>query len=109
MQNSELCLNADADVSATDIRFEGFGSSFTIVCNRKKVARAVLNVPGEHNVRNALAAIAVAMEIGIPLQEAVDVLSEFRGVHRRFEFVGKAKGITIIDDYAHHPTSWGAP
>lgn len=97
-------LNADADVSATDIRFEGFGSSFTIVCNRKKVARAVLNVPGEHNVRNALAAIAVAMEIGIPLQEAVDVLSEFRGVHRRFEFVGKAKGITIIDDYAHHPT-----
>lgn len=63
-----------------------------------------LQVPGEHNVRNALAALSVAATLGLPLQEAADVLSRFSGTGRRFEIVGERNGVTVIDDYAHHPT-----
>ncbi len=63
-----------------------------------------LQVPGEHNVRNALAALSVMATLGIPLQEAADALSEFTGTGRRFEIRGETKGVTVIDDYAHHPT-----
>lgn len=97
-------LSEDADIYATNIRIEGFGSSFEIVCHGKECTRVTLNVPGEHNIRNALAALVVAREIGIPLEKAAGVLSEFRGVHRRFEIVGRINGFTVVDDYAHHPT-----
>jgi UDP-N-acetylmuramate--alanine ligase len=63
-----------------------------------------LQVPGEHNVRNALAALSVAATLGLPLQEAADALSRFSGTGRRFEIVGERNGVTVIDDYAHHPT-----
>lgn len=63
-----------------------------------------LQVPGEHNVRNALAALSVAATLGLPLDEAAKALSEFTGTGRRFEIRGEKKGIIIIDDYAHHPT-----
>jgi len=63
-----------------------------------------LQVPGEHNVRNALAALSVAALMAIPLQEAADALSEFTGTGRRFEVRGESKGVIVIDDYAHHPT-----
>jgi UDP-N-acetylmuramate--alanine ligase len=63
-----------------------------------------LQVPGEHNVRNALAALSVAAWMGLPLQEAADALSEFTGTGRRFEVRGESKGVIVIDDYAHHPT-----
>jgi UDP-N-acetylmuramate--alanine ligase len=63
-----------------------------------------LQVPGEHNVRNALAALAVADQMRLPLPKAVEALSEFKGAERRFEVRGEAGGVTIIDDYAHHPT-----
>jgi UDP-N-acetylmuramate--alanine ligase len=63
-----------------------------------------LQAPGEHNVRNALAALSVIAALGMPLQEAADALSEFTGTGRRFEVRGETKGVTVIDDYAHHPT-----
>ena len=63
-----------------------------------------LQVPGLHNVRNALAVLAVIALMGLPLKEAAAALAEFRGADRRFEIKGVAQGITIIDDYAHHPT-----
>jgi UDP-N-acetylmuramate--alanine ligase len=63
-----------------------------------------LQVPGEHNVRNALAALAVASTLGLPLQEAADALAQFTGTGRRFEVRGEVNGVTVIDDYAHHPT-----
>jgi UDP-N-acetylmuramate--alanine ligase len=63
-----------------------------------------LQVPGLHNVRNALAALGVIALMGLPLKEAARALSEFSGTERRFEIVGQVNGITIIDDYAHHPT-----
>ena len=63
-----------------------------------------LVVPGEHNILNALAAMTVAEALGLPLDRAAAALQEYRGVGRRFELRGEAGGITIIDDYAHHPT-----
>lgn len=63
-----------------------------------------LQMPGFHNVRNALAALNVAEESGIPLQEAAEAIHEFRGTARRFDVKGEVNGIVIIDDYAHHPT-----
>jgi UDP-N-acetylmuramate--alanine ligase len=63
-----------------------------------------LQVPGEHNVRNALAALAVAAVLGLPLMKAAAALGGFTGTGRRFEVKGEKKGITVIDDYAHHPT-----
>jgi UDP-N-acetylmuramate--alanine ligase len=63
-----------------------------------------LQVPGEHNIRNALAALSVMATLGVPLQEAADALSEFTGTGRRFEIRGETKGVIVIDDYAHHPT-----
>jgi UDP-N-acetylmuramate--alanine ligase len=66
--------------------------------------RITLQVPGEHNVRNCLAAMAVADQLGMPVNEAARALSAFKGTGRRFEVLGEANGITVIDDYAHHPT-----
>lgn len=70
-----------------------------------KLGAAQLNVPGLHNVRNALAVIAVALELGVPFEQVAAGLSKFAGTGRRFETVGEtADGIVVIDDYAHHPT-----
>jgi UDP-N-acetylmuramate--alanine ligase len=82
------------------------GFDFTAMTNMG-AAEAVtvsLQVPGEHNVRNALAALAVASTLGLPLQEAADALGQFTGTGRRFEVRGEKDGVTFIDDYAHHPT-----
>lgn len=65
----------------------------------------VLKVPGEHNLRNALAALATAAEAGVPLTNCLDSLREFTGVRRRFEIKGEADGVVVIDDYAHHPVA----
>jgi UDP-N-acetylmuramate--alanine ligase len=61
-------------------------------------------VPGEHNVRNALAVLALAHRLGLDAQAAAQAMGEFRGTQRRFELRGEAGGVTVIDDYAHHPT-----
>ncbi len=63
-----------------------------------------LRLPGEHNVRNALGALAAVQELGLPLQTAVTALQDFRGAGRRFELRGEAGGVTVVDDYGHHPT-----
>ena len=69
-----------------------------------KVAKVELQVPGEHNVRNALAALAVTQLLDLPLADATQALDQFSGTRRRFEVRGEVNGIVIIDDYAHHPT-----
>ena len=63
-----------------------------------------LRIPGRHNVKNGLAALAVSEHLGVDLKEAGKTLAQFRGVERRFEVKGEAAGVLIIDDYAHHPT-----
>src|SRR5262249_59498227 len=67
-----------------------------------------LGVPGRHNVANALATIAVALELNVPFDRVVDALAHFRGAERRFERKGEANGVVVIDDYGHHPTEIAA-
>jgi UDP-N-acetylmuramate--alanine ligase len=77
---------------------------FDVWQGKKRMGRCALQIPGRHNVLNALAALAVAVEIGVEFGVASSALTRFRGTERRFEFKGQAAGITVIDDYAHHPT-----
>jgi UDP-N-acetylmuramate--alanine ligase len=63
-----------------------------------------LNVPGRHNVLNATAAVAIAHQLGVAPEKIAEGLSSFRGVDRRFQQRGRARGVTVVDDYGHHPT-----
>jgi UDP-N-acetylmuramate--alanine ligase len=93
------------DWQATDLRPNNAGGiDFLAHYNGKTQGIVRLRVPGEHNVLNALAALVVTAELGVPFGAAADALSEFRGVGRRFEVRGEANGVTIVDDYGHHPT-----
>ncbi|MCD7774562.1 MAG: UDP-N-acetylmuramate--L-alanine ligase [Clostridiales bacterium] len=76
---------------------------FDVFFKGKKQGRAVLSVPGKHNIYNALAAVASAVYAGCEAEQAIELLHDFRGAGRRFEVLGTYKGITIADDYAHHP------
>ena len=80
------------------------GFIFQVDWKDKKLADFELRVPGLHNVNNALAAITVGLKLGIELNHLKKAISSFRGVKRRFEKIGRAKGALVIDDYAHHPT-----
>ena len=82
----------------------GISSSFDFYRSGEKMARVNLPLPGEQNVQNSLAALAVCDLLGLSLQEAAGAMNEFRGTGRRFEIRGQVQGVTVIDDYAHHPT-----
>lgn len=96
--------NQEADLYAGDISPDGLGSCFTLYRQREPVTRVYLNIPGQHNVSNALGALAVADRLGLDLSSCARSLAKFSGAGRRFEIVGKVNGITIVSDYAHHPT-----
>ncbi|MGE5248611.1 MAG: UDP-N-acetylmuramate--L-alanine ligase [Bacteroidota bacterium] len=104
----EMTINSPQWVQALDLKPNDRGGfSFSAVTNMTPNARPVrvaLQVPGEHNVRNALAALAVAASLGLSLKNTAAALAEFKGTGRRFQVVGEKRGITVIDDYAHHPT-----
>jgi UDP-N-acetylmuramate--alanine ligase len=93
-------LSDAAELRATDITYDERGSSFQV----PGVGWFRLFVPGEHNVRNALAAIAVARELGIKTEITAAALARFLGVDRRFQILGEYAGAIVVDDYAHHPT-----
>ncbi|MBI2981884.1 MAG: UDP-N-acetylmuramate--L-alanine ligase [Deltaproteobacteria bacterium] len=96
-------LNQKADFSADRIRRRGVGSEFSVSLRGKRLGVIRLNaMPGRHNVLNALAAIAVAHELGIPFRSVQRGLSTFGGISRRFEII-REKPVTIMDDYGHHP------
>ena len=80
------------------------GSDFVVWRGETRVGEFSLQIPGKHNVLNALAAIAVADEVGVDLEGVRATLKDFRGAARRFEVKGEFRGVTIVDDYAHHPT-----
>ncbi|MBI3399362.1 MAG: UDP-N-acetylmuramate--L-alanine ligase [Deltaproteobacteria bacterium] len=96
-------LTAQADFSSMDIETAEMKTSFDVWLRGKRMGRVTVKVPGAHNVYNALAAIAVAMELDIGFEEARDSIANFSGVERRFHIKGVAHGITIVDDYGHHP------
>lgn len=97
-------LNADADYSAEDVIVDKMYPSFSVRAKDRSLGVFTLKVPGIHNVENALAAIAVADGLGIAPDVVRSALSGFTGAGRRFEILGSARGITVVDDYAHHPT-----
>lgn len=95
----------DADYCASNITFDEVGNaSFDLIKQGTKIDRITLSVAGNHNVSNALSAIAVADALEIPLNTIKKGLFSFTGTVRRFEYKGERNGFTIIDDYAHHPT-----
>jgi UDP-N-acetylmuramate--alanine ligase len=94
-----------SDVRAVNVRLERGGSSFDVIAYGKPYASIKLPVPGRHNVKNALAAAAVAVVLGIPGETAAKALSAFLGAGRRFEKKGTFRGADVYDDYAHHPAS----
>lgn len=97
--------SADSDYSADNITFDDFGRpTYTLLKNGEAVSQISLSVTGMHNVYNSLSAIATADLLGISLEDTKKALLAFSGTERRFEYKGEIGGITIIDDYAHHPT-----
>lgn len=92
-----------AQLRATDIRLDQFNSTFTVVHEGEKLGVITLKAPGEHNVKNALAAVATGLELGIDFKTIKAGLEKFQGVYRRFQLKYE-NGIMVIDDYAHHPT-----
>jgi UDP-N-acetylmuramate--alanine ligase len=96
-------IEKEADYRAISVEFSTGKPTFTILKKGVVLGSVTLNVPGKHNILNALASIAVATEMGIEFKSIAASLARFQGVRRRFEVVGKVNGITVIDDYAHHP------
>lgn len=86
------------DLTAQDLQLDGFGSSFKIDGWNFRI-----NLPGEHYVKDALGAISAALEMGVTLEQCAKALSEFKGVYRRFNTIGKVNDIEVIDDFAHNP------
>ena len=82
---------------------KGIGTSFDLVCRGKKLCRLTMNVPGEHNILNTVAACVAAIEVKTPIDRIEKSVPNFRGAGRRFEVLGKVNGFTVVDDYAHHP------
>ena len=96
-------LTSQADYIARDLRLAGLRSHFAVFRTGERLGQFSLNLPGTHNVANALAAIVVGVELDIPLSAIAQALEEFSGVHRRFDRRGVRDGITVVDDYGHHP------
>ena len=104
VNSDQLSVNSDQWVVAKNLHTnERGGFSFEAIVQRQ-TSVVNLQVPGEHNVRNALAVLSVVHLLGLPLDAAAEALGQFTGTGRRFEVRGEANGIIVIDDYAHHPT-----
>jgi UDP-N-acetylmuramate--alanine ligase len=97
-------LDRDADVSASAVELAPFSAKATV----KGLGDLSLKVPGRHNLQNALAAVAVGIELGLSFERIARGLEEFRGAERRFEIKGEPNGILVVDDYGHHPTEIAA-
>jgi UDP-N-acetylmuramate--alanine ligase len=103
---------SDATVGAADVVLEGFGSRCTVVRRTEASAETLgsltLAIPGRHSVQNALAAVAVGLELDVPFARIAQALAQFQGAERRFERRGVIGGVTVVDDYGHHPTELAA-
>jgi len=101
-------LDGQADVTAEVVSRDPSGTKFHVVRGRSMLGTVALKIPGDHYVRNALAAIAVGLEMEIPFDSIRLGLEGFAGVGRRFEVRGEVAGVTVVDDYGHHPTEIAA-
>jgi len=105
-------LSEDADLRAVNVRRQGFRTEFDVLREGRSPLPVTLNLPGAHNVLNALAVIAVASDLGVADEAIQSALSEFQGIGRRLERIGEVEvgdhRIEIVDDYGHHPTEIAA-
>jgi UDP-N-acetylmuramate--alanine ligase len=97
-------LTPQAQIRAVDIEVDHFNSQFTVINEGEELGEINLQAPGEHNVKNALAAVAVGLELDIDFKDIKSGLERFEGVFRRFQLKAEQDGVIVIDDYAHHPT-----
>jgi UDP-N-acetylmuramate--alanine ligase len=97
-------MSLEAEYRAVDVRTEGEGMAFTLEHRGEALGGLVLQVPGIHNVYNALGAAVISLEEGVSFADVAEGLAGFQGVKRRMEFRGRKSGVTFYDDYAHHPT-----
>jgi UDP-N-acetylmuramate--alanine ligase len=96
-------ISPQAEIRADEIQTHGFGMRFQVLRRGEPLGVAELALPGRHNVQNALATIAIALELGVAFADITRALASFRGVARRFERHGERAGVTVFEDYAHHP------
>lgn len=107
-------FSAQADLRAEDVEHEGTATRFVVLARGQRLGELRLGMPGRHNVQNALAALAVGLELGVPFEALQAALDGFTGVDRRFSLRGElrletgAPTVTLIDDYGHHPTEIAA-
>jgi UDP-N-acetylmuramate--alanine ligase len=97
-------LSAQAEIHARGVEMAGLTATYELWRKDEALGRISLSLPGLHNVQNSLAAAAVGLELDIPFAEIAGALASFDGVQRRLQIKGEARGITVIDDYGHHPT-----
>jgi UDP-N-acetylmuramate--alanine ligase len=96
-------LSPQADLVATDVTTDGWGMRFTVRRRGEMLGAVHLRIPGLHNVANALATVAVALELDVPFSGTAEALASFVGIERRFWLRGEAAGVRVVDDYGHHP------
>ncbi|NOR50382.1 MAG: UDP-N-acetylmuramate--L-alanine ligase [Desulfuromonadales bacterium] len=96
-------LTSQADFQASEIEHQADRTSFLVHCRGEALGRLSIRMPGRHNVLNALAAVAVGMELEMPFASIAEGFQDFGGVQRRFQVKGEAQGIMVVDDYGHHP------
>lgn len=97
-------MTSQADYQAKDVTFEALKSRYSISCRGEALGTVDLNLPGIYNVYNSMASIAVGMELEIPFDIILRALKNIEGVQRRLQVKGTAHGVTVVDDYGHHPT-----
>jgi UDP-N-acetylmuramate--alanine ligase len=96
-------FSAQADLVATDVEVDGWGMWFRVRRRGELLGSVKLRIPGRHNVENALATLAVALELEVPFATAAQALESFLGIERRFQLRGEVGGVHVVDDYGHHP------
>lgn len=97
-------FSGQSDIFADEVDETGFSTKFTVHYKGKRLGKAVLNVPGRHNVLNALAAFAVLLEFGVSFKKITMIMKGFKSAKRRFEIQSNKNNIMLVEDYAHHPT-----
>ena len=96
-------IETPADIMAENISYHPYGSSYTLTVGGKAVGQVELSVPGKHNILDSLPVIGFCLEIGLSFESITKSLKNFHGAGRRFEIKGECEGVTVIDDYGHHP------
>ncbi|MCB5247670.1 MAG: UDP-N-acetylmuramate--L-alanine ligase [Candidatus Cloacimonetes bacterium] len=101
-------FSRQADIQAQNISMKDFVSEYDVSFKGYRLGRVKMNVTGRHNIQNSLQAVSIGLELDVPFKHIQEGLKQYSGVYRRFELKGEARGITVYDDYAHHPTEISA-